>query len=152
MRFADLVGILTDDHLNLSEGWLSRFKGRNGLKQFKRHGKAVADQETVEREKQRIRELIAQYGYQLRNIFNMDETGMPPDRGLADKRCPGVKGKKVRLTYAFTSNADGSEKLPAFIIGKAKKPHAFGNKTGTQLGFYYCNNAKAWMTTALYQE
>ncbi|KAF8225681.1 DDE-domain-containing protein, partial [Tricholoma matsutake] len=47
---------------------------------------------------------------------------------------------------------DGSEKLPAFIIGKAKKPCAFGNKMGTQLGFYYCNNAKAWMTTALYQE
>lgn len=78
--------------------------------------------------------------------------GCPPDRGLADKRNPGVKGKKVRLTYAFAANADGSEKLPAFVIGKAKKPRAFRNKTGSQLGFYYRNNAKAWMTASLYQE
>ena len=77
---------------------------------------------------------------------------MPPDRGLADKKSSGVKGKKVRLTYAFTSNADGSEKLPPIIIGKAKKPRAFRNKTGVQLGFYYRNNAKAWMTSVLYQE
>ena len=77
---------------------------------------------------------------------------MPPDRGLADKKSLGVKGRKVRLTYAFTSNADGSEKLPAMIIGKAKKPRAFQNKTGAQLGFYYRNNAKAWMTAVLYQE
>jgi DDE superfamily endonuclease len=77
---------------------------------------------------------------------------LPPDRGLADKRRSGVKGQKVRLTYAFTSNADGSEKLKPFIIGKAKKPRAFGKKTGPQLGFYYRNNAKAWMTASVYQE
>jgi hypothetical protein len=77
---------------------------------------------------------------------------MPPDCGLADKRHSGVKGSKVRLTYAFVSNASGSEKMRPLIIGKAKKPRAFGNKTGTQLGFYYRNNAKAWMTTTLYQE
>jgi hypothetical protein len=77
---------------------------------------------------------------------------MPPDRGLANKKHLGVKGRKVRLTYAFTSNADGSEKLPAFVIGKAHKPRAFQKKTGTQLGFYYRNNAKAWMTSILYQE
>lgn len=77
---------------------------------------------------------------------------LPPDRGLVDKKGPGVKGQKSRLTYAFTTNADGSEKLEPFIIGKAHKPRAFGKKTGSQLGFYYRNNAKAWMTSELYQE
>jgi hypothetical protein len=77
---------------------------------------------------------------------------MPPDRGLSDKKHSGVKGNKVRLTFALTSNADGSIKKEAFIIGKAKKPHAFGGKSGGQLGFYYRNNAKAWMTGALYGE
>ncbi len=77
---------------------------------------------------------------------------MPPDRGLANKKSSGVKGTKVRLTYLFTSNVDGSEKLPPLIIGKAKKPRAFQNKTGTQLGFQYRNNAKAWMTANIYQE
>lgn len=77
---------------------------------------------------------------------------MAPDRGLSDRKQAGVKGKKTRLTYAFTSNADGSEKLQPFIIGKAARPRAFNKKTGEQLGFYYRNNAKAWMTTYLYQE
>jgi hypothetical protein len=69
-----------------------------------------------------------------------------------DKPSSGTKGNKKRLTYAFTANADGSEKLPPFVIGKAAKPRAFQKKTGTQLGFYYHNNAKAWMTTKIYQE
>jgi hypothetical protein len=77
---------------------------------------------------------------------------MPPDRGLADKKTSGVKGNKTSLTYAFTANATGSEKLPPIVIGKAYKPRAFGKKTGTQLGFYYRNNAKSWMTSPLYQE
>jgi DDE superfamily endonuclease len=63
-----------------------------------------------------------------------------------------VKGRKVQLTYVFTSNADGSEKLPPIVIGKAHKPRAFQKKTGTWLGFYYWNNVKAWMTLVLYQE
>jgi len=42
--------------------------------------------------------------------------------------------------------------LRPFIIGKSYKPRAFDKKTGAQLGFYYRNNAKAWMTSTLYQE
>jgi hypothetical protein len=49
-------------------------------------------------------------------------------------------------------NADGSEKLPPVVIGKAKQPRAFQRKTAAQLGFYYRNNATVWMTTVLYQE
>ena len=77
---------------------------------------------------------------------------MPPDQGLSDKKTSGVKGSKVWLTYLMVANADGSEKLPPLIIGKAKKPRAFGNKSGTQHGFHYRNNAKAWMTAVIYQE
>jgi hypothetical protein len=52
----------------------------------------------------------------------------------------------------FTANADGSDKLPAFIIRKAAQPREFQKKSGTQLGFYYQSNARAWMTAQLYQE
>ena len=51
-----------------------------------------------------------------------------------------------------TSNATGSEKLLPFVIGKAARPRAFNKKTGVQLGFYYRSNAKAWMTSQLYQD
>ena len=52
----------------------------------------------------------------------------------------------------FTSNADGTEKLPPIIIGKAKQPQAFQKKTGQQLGFCYWNNAKAWVTSLIYKD
>jgi hypothetical protein len=69
-----------------------------------------------------------------------------------DKPSSGTKGNKKRLTYAVTTNADGTEKLPPFVIGKAARPRAFQKKTGAQLGFYYRNNTKAWMVTKIYQE
>lgn len=77
---------------------------------------------------------------------------MPPDRGLMDQQTAGVKGIKSRLSFALTMNADGSEKLQPLIIGKFERPRPFKNKYGHQLGIYYRNNAKAWMTTVIYQE
>ena len=177
--FAGMAGVPEEDRLKLSNGWLSRFKERFGLKQFKRHGEAGSVEETtIEDERKRIREVIKEFmalGHTLRDVFNMDETGlfygyvpfliesltknldlskhrMAPDRGLTNSKQSGVKGNKIRITYALTLNADGSEKLPPFVIGKAACPRAFQQKTGEQLGFYYRNNAKAWMTGHLYQE
>jgi cupin superfamily acireductone dioxygenase involved in methionine salvage len=44
---------------------------------MKRHGEAAsANADTVEQERKRIQELIKKYGYRLRDIFNMDETGL----------------------------------------------------------------------------
>jgi hypothetical protein len=75
--FADLAGIPKDDRLNLSNGWLDRFKERNGLRQQKRHGEAAsASQQTVEQERKRIQKLIKEAGYELCDIYNMDETGL----------------------------------------------------------------------------
>lgn len=76
-HFADLVGVPGDERLNLSEGWLTAFKKRCGLKEFKKHGEAgSASAEDVEKERTRVRELIVMYGYQLKDVFNMDETGL----------------------------------------------------------------------------
>ena len=76
INFADLVGVPNDERLNLSEGWLTAFKKRCGLKEFKRHGEAAsASTEDVDKEHERIRELI-RHRYQLKDIFNMDETGL----------------------------------------------------------------------------
>ena len=75
--FANIAGIPEDDRLKLSDGWLAKFKVRNGLKEFKRHGDAASsDAETIEEERKRVRELIEKYGYKLKDIFNMDETGL----------------------------------------------------------------------------
>jgi hypothetical protein len=51
IRFADLVGIPEDERLNLSEGWLTAFKKRCGLKEFRCHGEAASsDPADVEKE------------------------------------------------------------------------------------------------------
>jgi hypothetical protein len=76
-QFAVLAGIPEDEWLKLSDGWLSRFKGRNGLKELKRFGEAAsADPERVVHERQRIQGLIRESGYRLKDVFNMDETGL----------------------------------------------------------------------------
>ena len=69
-----------------------------------------------------------------------------------DKPTSGVKGVKTQITYTFTADADGSEKLPLIIIGQWVQPRAFQGKSSKALEFYYRNNAKAWMTGKLYQE
>ena len=75
--FADLAGVPDDERLNLSDGWLSRFKERNGLKGMKRHGKAAsAAMDTVEKEQIRVQDLLRKLGYKSRDIFNADETGL----------------------------------------------------------------------------
>ena len=76
---------------------------------------------------------------------------MPPDRGLADHKMSGLKGRKNQLTYAFTCNEDGTDKLLPMVIGKFQKPHPFKGKTGAELGFNYYNDVKAWMTVSLYK-
>ena len=76
-KFADLEGIPQDERLTLSEGWLTAFKRRCGLKEFRTHGEAGSvDPAMVEIERERIRKLIQKYGYRLKDIFNMDETGL----------------------------------------------------------------------------
>ncbi|KAI6017368.1 hypothetical protein BKA83DRAFT_4465217 [Pisolithus microcarpus] len=62
--FADLIGVPDDEHLNLSEGWLSWFKA------------ASAASEIVEEEWLHIQELIKKHGYQPRDIFNADESSL----------------------------------------------------------------------------
>lgn len=48
-----------------------------GLKQLKRHGEAgSANPETIACERRRLQALIEKYGYGLKDLFNMDETGL----------------------------------------------------------------------------
>ena len=75
--FADLACIPKGECLGLSEGWLTRYKTRNGLKQMKRHSDAASVAlDTVSKEQLRVQELIKKYGYKPCDIFNADETGL----------------------------------------------------------------------------
>jgi hypothetical protein len=56
---------------------------------------------------------------------------MTPNWGLSNYQQSEVKRNKNWLTYAFTLDADGSNKLPPFIIRKAAQLQGFFFKTGT---------------------
>jgi hypothetical protein len=64
----------------------------------------------------------------------------------------GKKKDRFRITLGFACNANRSEKMPAFYIGRAMKPKYFDKKSPNELGFYYRNNKKAWMTSELFEE
>lgn len=74
-RFADLFKIPEEDCLNLSDGWLTSFKNRTGLRSIRRHGEAgSASSDTVNAERARVRAITDLY--LPANIYNMDETGL----------------------------------------------------------------------------
>ena len=128
---------------------------RYHIKERRKHGEAASvDLVAVEEERLRVREIFA--GFSKRDRWNFDETALfafaPPDRGLAVKQMKGKKKEKFRLTLGLACNADGSEKLPIFYIGKSKVPRCFKKRTPEQRSFYYRNNKTAWMTQELFEE
>jgi hypothetical protein len=132
-----------------------RCNSRYKLKEISKHGEAGSvDLQSVEQEKLRIRELLARFPAADR--WNLDKSALfafaPPDRGLAQQQMSGKKASKFRLTLCFACNADGSERLEIFFIGKSKSPRCFGSKGPNERGFYYHNNKTAWMTADLFEE
>ncbi|KAJ7337555.1 hypothetical protein DFH08DRAFT_915873 [Mycena albidolilacea] len=77
MCFAYLAGIAPEEQLVLSDGWLAALKRQCSLKEFKRHGEAAsANIADITAERARIQQLILYEGYDLWDVFNMDQTGL----------------------------------------------------------------------------
>ena len=74
--------------------------------------------------------LLSSYG--LENIYNGDKLGLfyqcLPYKSyqLKTEKCSGGKHSKIKITGLAADNAIGN-KLPTFVIGKAKNPRCFKN-------------------------
>ncbi|QRW26507.1 tigger transposable element-derived protein [Rhizoctonia solani] len=150
--FCQMLGYL-DTQLNFSHGWLDRFKTRLGLSSFTFHGDAAsASPVHIEGERIRLREILSLYAPW--DIYNIDETGLffrlVPSRGYATRQMSGVKSDKTRITYAFCANMDGSDKRVPLIIGRACRPRCFNGSHGSDMGYNYFWNTKAWMTSPIW--
>lgn len=138
-----------------SNGWIDRFKKRYDIVQKKVCGeKADVNENVVKDWEEKLLSLIE--GYSPSNIYNADETGLfydlQPDKTLCYKneKCFGGKKSKMRLTVLLAVNADGTDKLKPFVIGRAVKPRCFKNvKT---LPTTYVANKKSWMTSSLFKD
>jgi hypothetical protein len=104
---------------------LSSARHRYKIKEYRQHGEAGSvDLAAIKAECIRMQEILAPYAK--KNQWNFDESGLftfaPPDCGLAIQKMSGKTKGKFQLTVGFACNADGSEKLPIFFIGKSKQP------------------------------
>jgi hypothetical protein len=80
---------------------------------------------------------------------------LEPNRMFATKRLSRKKLQKERITIALTTNADGSTKLPPFVIHKYVYPCAFTRRNISNpyyLRILWNSNSKAWMTTILFEK
>lgn len=97
--------------------------------------------------------LLSNYG--LKEIYNADEFGLfyqcLPDKSyqLKSEKCSGGKHSKIRITGLAAANAVG-DKLPMFVIGKAKNPRCFKNIK--KLPCRYRAQKKSWMDSILFEE
>ena len=139
--------------LNFSNGWLYKFKKRNGFKRYHCHGEScdLSVKNIINDLPHVIDELR---NYALNDIWNGDEFGifykMYPQSTVRPGRIPGKKKEKGKLSYLACANADGSENYPTFIIGRSQKPKCFGKYEGSEPGFNCYSNKKAWMNSDLF--
>jgi hypothetical protein len=86
----------------------------------------------------------------------MDETGLnwkrTPDRTLATQSYSGTKKSKDRIIIVLTSNADGSEKFLAWVIGKSENSRSFSKINRKNLRIMYRFNNTKWMTGLICEE
>lgn len=134
-----------------SNGWLEKFRIRHNIsfKSICGEEKSV-DLNDVTDWIEKLKSVCK--GYDDKNIFNADETGLfyrvLPDKTLCFKgeKCSGGKISKERLTVLLCCNMLGEFETP-LVIGKAKKPRCFKNIDVRKLGVSWNSNKKAWMTT-----
>ena len=117
----DFALLCKEDKFKASNGWLDNFKKRHNLKQYNIHGEAGSALASM-REKlhQTLRD------YDLKDIFNCDETGlfwkMKPSRTISNGPVAGTKQSKDRVTILFTCNSTGTEKLHPYLYINMRIP------------------------------
>ena len=112
-----------------STGWLKRFKSRHGIRELQIEGEKLSAAESF---KIKLRDILNQENYALKNVYNADEARLNWKallrKTLASRRelaAPGPKISKDRITALTCANATGSHRFPTLVIGKRKKPRCF---------------------------
>ncbi|XP_054734760.1 tigger transposable element-derived protein 4-like [Anastrepha obliqua] len=113
---------LEQPNFKASTGWLDNWKRRSGICHKKACGESndVSEEDCMKWQRDVLPHLLE--GYQARDVFNADETGLffkcLPDNTLTFKnqKCHGGKHSKQRVTLMIAANMDGSEKFKILLI------------------------------------
>jgi hypothetical protein len=138
-----------------SDGWLGKFKKRQGIKNTVQHGEAIdADSHDVELACNAIPKIVNAGRYAAQDIYDQDETRQfwrqVLQRSLATDKLAGREKDKQRITVSLCCNATGTDKHELFVIGKSKRPRSFPRtfQPERDWGIRYRHNSKAWMMAA----
>ncbi|XP_049306022.1 jerky protein homolog-like [Bactrocera dorsalis] len=141
-----------------SNGWVSNFKKRYGLRQLKICGEKLSNKTaSVDPFVIRFRNKIKELDLSAEQIYNADESGLffrqMPDKtlvSLKESSAPGRKVSKERITFLACTNASGTHKVKLFVIGKAKNPRTF--KNFQKMPVVYKANKNSWMTYLFFED
>ena len=127
----EIAKSLNITNFKASNGWLEKWKIRYNIGELAVSGEdGDVDEGVIGSWSERLQDVVE--GYELKDIFNCDETAfileITPDKTLAQKKkkCKGGKKSKQRLTALFFVSALG-DKLESIINGKSAKPRCFRN-------------------------
>lgn len=142
-----------------SRGWFEKFKVRANIHNIKICGEAAsADVGAVKDFTKSLKSLIAEKKYPPELIFNVDETGlfwkrMPSKTFISkeEKRSPGFKAAKDRLTLLLGGNASGDFKLKPLLLYHSENPRAMKGYSKDNLTVIWMSNRKAWVTAAIFE-
>ena len=108
-----------------------------------------------------FQKLVEEEGYTPHQLFNCDETGLfwkrMPNRTYItkeEKKLPGHKPMKDRLTLLFAANASGIMKVKPLLVYHSESPRVFKKKAvvKSKLAVYWKSNRKAWVTRLIFKE
>lgn len=145
-----------------SKGWFHNFKARTGVHSVARHGEAAsADKRAAENYIHHFETMTQRNGFCSHQVFNCDETGlfwkkMPRRTYITqeEKKMPGHKPMKDRLTLLLCANASGDLKIKPLLVYHSETPRVFRKHKvmKNRLGVMWRSNAKAWVTKVLFLE
>ncbi|XP_068217804.1 tigger transposable element-derived protein 1-like [Palaemon carinicauda] len=137
----------TVENFKASRGRFDNSKKRTEIHSVMSHGEAASCD-------------VAEEGYIPQQIFNCDETGlvckkMPRTFNRAEeKKLPGHKPMKDRLTLALCANVSGDCKVKPLLVYHSENPSAFKSPKilKEKLQVMWRANPKAWVTRYFFTE
>lgn len=145
------------DHFTASNGWLDRFKVRNGIKLCGlREVKTESDVNAVAPFKAELESLAQWYNLSLDQIYNADETDLfwrmlPNPNDDINEVKASVRVYRERMTVMSCSNASGSHKLPLVCIGRGKRSRTFTSQELRSIPIQYYSQETAWMDSEIFK-
>ena len=143
-----------------SKGWLDRFRNRYNFHFVTQSGEAAsADKAAAQAYLPVLLDIIQEGGYKPQQVFNIDETAlywkrMPKKTAISreEKKAPGHKASKDRVSLLLGGNAAGDLKLKPVLIYHSENPRALKGQVKSTLPVIFRSNRKGWMNRNLFQD